>query len=481
MKFFNLRFLSSFVVALIIIVISVNANYTLGYFDRYEAEPYIYFYLSPGSILNKIFDNRHTDIATNFRGREFANIFNFLDAQGILFSARLGLVHFLSVIHYLSLILISLFFLILVYTNFESNLHIPLSLLLYIYLTSPAPFMTGYYFRTSKILVSLGIVTAVFLYSLLMKKLIHTKFIYQLKFSILLIPLVAIFGWILGTTDELGIAAILIFLMTLSIGYIRNRSFVHIAFIIGLLCSYLLIAAYREVIGPYLIYRITGTLPELWTLDNNKVWSIDNYKTSLYFFLSSFIGNFIAHTGLVGALMLIVNSCLISAFTSHEDHYKKIRKLPHWINIFLQSISSTTVLLFAGFTMLTITIHLMIGTQPVFLNPSFVQLQLLYYPLPFVTFLLLGLLLVIVRSMRAFDIAKYIVPIVLILVLAGNIMALKLYYNQLSETILTNEAIISAHPVIDAIKKPVLYQEDMDTLIGGKSVVVQFRDLLGKK
>jgi hypothetical protein len=132
-----------------ILVSSIAANYGLA-FHTFEAEWYIPHYLSDKTLLWKIFYYPVTD--GYLRSRQLSALFHWADTHILLLSAKAGLPHFLSIVHYALISLLVFFGVRIGYRKLGLRsllISIPASCA---FLLTPAIYYSGMYFRPSKIL-----------------------------------------------------------------------------------------------------------------------------------------------------------------------------------------------------------------------------------------------------------------------------------------------------------------------------------------
>src|SRR4030065_1669287 len=85
-----------------VIAASIIANYNMGFYSVSHSEMYIPFFLGPASLLYKI--SYYPIIDLYYRARDLANIWNVFDTYFLVWSAQLGVPHFLSGSYYLLLL-----------------------------------------------------------------------------------------------------------------------------------------------------------------------------------------------------------------------------------------------------------------------------------------------------------------------------------------------------------------------------------------
>jgi hypothetical protein len=121
-----------------------------------EVEDRLPYYLSHGSLLAKLYDSDYLDWGM-YQARELSYLFDYVDCKFIAWSVALGHPHFLSLTHYVFLVLISLVLWRFGVVELKLKRWMALGVLL-LFWTSPAVFLGGVFFRTAKIGVALTVV-----------------------------------------------------------------------------------------------------------------------------------------------------------------------------------------------------------------------------------------------------------------------------------------------------------------------------------
>jgi hypothetical protein len=355
-----------FLIIGIAIIISIAFNYSQGIYNYYESEQYIPFYLGQASLLTKIFDYTHTDIGSLYRARELASLFNCLDAYIILWSAKIGFPQLLSGIYFICLLLIISIQYRLAKKFFDSILVIPLLMAL-VFLTTPTILFSGYYFRTSKIIVSLGL--SVLSYLLIkFGKLADGNKVRLSIYSVLFWGLTVFVGLI----DELGIAiSVLLIEIVLYLSY-KKRQYIWV--VIGSVVGLMTVTLYRHFIGPVITSWIIGIKPDLWELTGMKFWDFPIFQQSAYefgVFLRSFMGNL---PEIFWFVPILIGTVLTAIMKSPDDSNRLMsyRKIPDAIGIG------------TFFTLNIFVIIFILGLRSGGFSPV---LTLLYLPIPFMTIL----------------------------------------------------------------------------------------------
>lgn len=123
---------------------------------HYEAERRIPFYLSDAPVLVKLYDSDYIEGGL-YQARELSYFFDYLDAKFIALCVAAGYPHFLSLTHYVFLILISLILWKFGVDQLGLSPWLGSGVLL-LFWTSPPVFFGGVFFRTAKIGLSLLLV-----------------------------------------------------------------------------------------------------------------------------------------------------------------------------------------------------------------------------------------------------------------------------------------------------------------------------------
>jgi hypothetical protein len=148
-------------IALLLTAAALGASIALsrGGFIHPEAEVFIPHYLQSKPLPQIIFDPNHTDWGL-YQARELSYLFDWLDCRVLAVSAACGLPHFLSLTHYAGAAFVALF--LGWFARFAVGLPSSAALgLATLWLTSPAVFLGGSYYRSAKILVATTAVLAI--------------------------------------------------------------------------------------------------------------------------------------------------------------------------------------------------------------------------------------------------------------------------------------------------------------------------------
>lgn len=149
------------IVAVVAVVSAAVIFYLPAQLFVFETVDYLPHYLGDGPLWKKVFDPFSTDLEKVYRGRELANLFNYLDAVFLEFCASRGRPHSVSIVHCVGLLVISVLHLGASRHFLPRRAAFASFMLLLLFLLSPAAFLWVTYFRTSKLLVGLCLVVSV--------------------------------------------------------------------------------------------------------------------------------------------------------------------------------------------------------------------------------------------------------------------------------------------------------------------------------
>lgn len=344
------------------IVLSIYCNVHLGFYSISESESYIPFFLSSTPILQKLFYYPITDYY--YRARELSVVFQIIDTKFLTYFAKIGYPHLLSVIHYLGFICITYFLYRI--ENLITHNKIPrLSLLFSLILfTTPAFFLSGFYFRPSKILVAIGISALSYL---LLQSFYDTKFH---KFSLFTYAKIFFATFFLVASDEQGIFyALLFFVILFCVNALVKK--IHISSLLGIISGLVMIGIHRYITGPILTKAITGLSPQLWDINDLPLLeSFSNFSgvTLLVTYSQYFFGSL--------PIIILVPMALAFLFALYQV-----------VTIYSKPLYKR-ILLFFTFWLIPVLsfiifFQILSLRHPVILWPEY---MILYYPIPFFTF-----------------------------------------------------------------------------------------------
>lgn len=419
--------------------ISVYANYRLGFYSEFENERYLPYYLSDTTVLQKIFDYTKNDVDGLYRARELSNFFNYLDTQIILISAKIGYPHLLSGVYYLIIFLI-----ILIQARITSgwlnNRFLWINILTGIlYITSPPIFLSGWYFRTSKVLVSLGIS----IFSLILFY-ASGRVRNAVSGGRLLFLLTAVTGILMGLSDELGVAFTAVFCLFAATGLIigKNRNFGNI--LAGGITAIFVYTVYRSIIGPYIAFRFSGLYPTAWIPNFINSRSLAAYAAigQITYYLSMMFGNIPEYLRSIPFILLWILT-YTSLGRKSGDHGR--------IRTFITKSGLSALIILSGFLILSAILI------PMIMASSFVsgERAIAYYPIPFMTFIFVSFHILVTRTVKNYPKSKYLLFTVISVLIFGNCLALPKTMDYLTAS--TTYGYFYYHitdPIIEAVRNP---------------------------
>jgi hypothetical protein len=220
-----------------------------GYF-HYEGQFFLSNYLTPRGFADTIFSVHRNDWDC-FMARELAYVFDWFDAQAVVVGARLGMPHLYSFTTYVALFLIAV-----TMWHFLSRHAAPIGattagLLVALFLTSPVASLSGYYYRSSKVLLSLLLLLAV--REIFGRDRTRTRFAWRLFAIALALTLVDRGGIFLAFV--LGVLLAIVALVRRD-----RRLWPHLA---ALAAAGAANVIYNQYVGRWLVSRVDGEWPSL--------------------------------------------------------------------------------------------------------------------------------------------------------------------------------------------------------------------------
>lgn len=382
-----------------------------GYFGQEQVYRY-YNYLDDRPFLLKIFDaERHT--ALNFEARELSFVFDFIDANFILYSAKYGIIHFYSLTHYIFIFIIACLAYLISKKFFGQRFTSVSILVCLLFLTAPTSFI-GIYFRSAKILVSLFLVITLYLlfsYSASPKK---------GKICLLLITLST---FLMSVSDKQGFFYTAVLCGITGIIFITERTRKYFFLFLSLLAVVALYIFYSNSGGPWLIQKISGQAP-IYYKDEFYVQflkSVPEIYQQILLYLTYQFSIFFGNIPLMGgALIAIVFGViyLITIVRNRDSLIIKISAIP-----FIQ--------LLASFLLIGAMLHYSMNLL------TRAELRVYYYPDHTIVLILLVTQFVLARFLTIFPKFGKPTGIVLGIILFMNIVALpKHYYDNTHDTLL---------------------------------------------
>jgi hypothetical protein len=372
-----------------------------------EANLFLHNYLDHRPFLEKIFDaERHRDGA--FQAREFSYIFDFIDAHMIWMSIKyFHIPQFYSFTFYaLVFAIIALTYLL--YTTFFRQKNVKIFLLITaLYLTTPALFLGGEYFRSSKILVSFFLILLIFLHYLYTQSKLQNK---------KLVTMIGVSLFLMSLSDLQGSYYVLVLVAVSVLLLIYFKSKKYLLLLAVNTTAVVLYILYLNSIGPLLIMHFSGKAP--WLI---KYGSLLKYYDALrinFVNATTFVGYqfsyfFGSGSFVVGLMLAIIFLSMFGITVRYaRSHKTKLVFLP--FSYYLPLLVVSTI----GMVCLILAY-----------SPGFTQipLRLYYYNLSVVTLIYVFSLFIIAHTVRQYPKLQTLISILLLVSLLGNIRALPGY------------------------------------------------------
>ena len=422
-----------FVYRIFLLAILASIFFLRGSFFHPEAYYFLRQFQEDKPFLVRIFDQA-LEFNNPFQAREFSYIIDFIDGQFLIRSARLGIVHFYSLSHYIGIFTIASLAFIMSKRYFRQkflDISILISLL---YLTTPPVFIHSNLYRSSKILVAFFIVFIMYLlFHYAAKKIISKK--HLLLFTI--------FAFLMATSDKQGIFFVSAFATALGIIFLLDRTWKSFLPVICFVIAGTVYSFYSSTVGPWLIYFFNNESVQF-TKDSSIISSYlpaaISYRTQVieyfsyqfsYFFgnLGIFFGAFVAIAMLFSFLYLFVR---IWFKKDEREHYCEplVRKLTLAIPILL--------------LLSTILIAMMLHYSLLFLTAP--DLRLTYYNLPIIALILLLSQIVFAQVLIIWPDKKKLIKGALIVFLVLNAISILKHFDVYKEGFIKQGAL--AAPVL---------------------------------
>lgn len=420
----------------------IVVNYRIGYFYWEESGKYLVNYLEEKPILTKLYDYHQHD-AEVYRPRELGNVFNMIDSYLVLSFAAVGLTNFLSPLHFLCMFVIVSVPLAIAY---KEKTHRVLAVLLgLLFLTTPQPFMTTYYFRTSKSVVSMFI--ALYIWLLYSKKnnWIQTTAMFFLTVA-------------MGTTDEMGILMAVAFCLYFSCQiFFSSQKLKYVRYVISSGVGLGGVFFYRNIISPRVTTFVLGEVPVIWGQNSLHLSSIPTAIELLFSYLGFLTG------GIRGIFLLpLVTS--VGLVLTYEIYKKKF---------FFLVFSGLTGLAVSFFTL---AVALMLSAHEIIAGE---ELRLIYYPLPFVTLWFFLLFLAVYALLRRYPRLFFPITGSLLILLCVNISRIPFYQQKYLTWWKVEKFVGDAFPLIEYINKETLTKKEIPPIDGTEAIYI-LRKRLGR-
>jgi hypothetical protein len=390
-----------------VVMMTCSVLWLRGGVLHYEVEERLPYYLSDGSLLGKLYDSEYLD-GGMYQARELSYFFDYIDCKFISWCVALGHPHFLSLTHYVFLLVMSLVLWRFGVEELKLARWIALGVLL-LFWTAPAVFLGGAVFRTAKIGVALAVVV---LYWRICRVLRAARENPGCCLSARL--WLVCFGWAWAATlfDRQGafmVGVIVVFLGFWFFGY-REKSVRKLLGAFG--AALALSILYNHIIAPWLTLMTNNYWPDFkyqnlpWRdLIAMPVFYI-TWGLSLYFeAIRFFLGN-IPEWGAVLAVIGLI--CLALAGGTGRQESK-----PFY--------SGALGLVLSQTALIWVMLILMVLRHPPLVWP---ELQRVYYLLPVGSMFAMTFLLALSRPQTRRLLPKWCLALLLGAALLGNIVAL---------------------------------------------------------
>ncbi len=378
-----------------------------GGFLHFEVQARLPYYLSDRSLPARLYDSDYLEMGM-YQARELSCFFDYVDCKFIACCVALGHPHFLSLTHYVFLILISLVLWRFGVKELKLDRWIVLCVLL-LFWTTPVVFLSGMFYRTAKIGVALSVMV---LYWHLFRILRAAREMPGCRLSAR--SWLVCFGWAWAATlfDRQGVFMVGVIVIFLGFRFFAYRE----ESVLKLIGSFVAVVAlsliYNYIIAPLLTFSINNYWPDFkyqhlpWRdLAERPAFFITS-GLSLYFDL---VGFFFGNIPPWGALLVIMGLVCLALVTGGG-----LRENKPFYRAALGFFLSQTVLIWA-------MIVLMLLRLPTLVDPPW---QRVYYFLPVIAIFGMTLLVVLSRLPTRRMLPKWCLALLLGGALLGNIIAL---------------------------------------------------------
>ena len=395
--------------SIVFITLSVINHH--GGFLHIELKDYIPYYLSNRPLINKLYDSQITEHGM-FQARELSYLVDYVDYKFFEISVSLGRPHFLSLMHYVFSLLIS----VLLWQFCTKDLELGklnATLLILLFWTSTYIFLGGIMFRSAKIGVAL---TSAALFVILYRTLKRDRQIegYKLPASIWLIC----FGlsWAGTLFDKQGVYIDILIILFLSVWMISSSSRNMILLISAFITSFIFSAINNYGVAPSLTLYLNHYYPDF--SYQQGVLSGDYFVNFSQYFNSGVFLFFETIRYTLGNFPYPVVSCSVILLTSFFVFVgiKEMVKNKTKPNPVFSVIVGMALVLFVFIPLMN---SLMISRHRILLN-----FRSVYYSLPVSTLVLMALSLLLSYLKKARIIPTFVIAIFLAIAVIGNLVSL---------------------------------------------------------
>jgi len=389
-----------------------------GGFFHPEADYFLHNAFNDKPFIAKIFSaENHRDGA--YQAREFSYVIDFIDAHILVFSAKIGIVHFYSLLHYASLLLTTSLAILISSRYFGQKSYSISILISLLFLTTPAVFLGGNFYRSSKYLIS-------FFMTLMLFYLF--RYFSEKKISIKIALLISLLGFLMAISDRQGPLLLSVFILTTALIFIIllvKRSFRSIIILTLLTAVWRLYVYYYDFFAPQLIQYFTGKYPVFAPTSETSayIFVIPAYKdmaiSYFYYQFSYFFGNAGVVIGGIISIIFYIIFMLIAFKPIAKD--KSLFRLLEVRSAALY----VPLLLIATIPIVAMMLHY---STAFFTWPD---IRPVYYNLPVLTLILLFTHIIAARLVLLFPTIKKKLILILCAILLLNIIALPSHYKTL--------------------------------------------------
>lgn len=402
-----------FLVYVFLIVLSVSITIRNQIYHG-ELDIYLPHYLSERTVPQIIFDPIcELDLSrTQFRGREVGNFFNYLDAHALALIAKVKLPGFISIVGYLCIILIAALTLRTA-KALGGPILLPTYLSVALLLSSPPIVFSGIFYRTNKIIASLGLLTTFFILVLRLHQKHRQANISPVKPPLYLLFLVSFLSCL---TDEQALVFIgLIFFWLLIVFFWTKLRPTHE--LIAIFGAMLTCIAYKAVVGPLLFEEISGIIVNSPNFSLSDFYNFENFVSSV-----KLLGRYFTYlAGNITGGSALVKTIYLSALFYFG--YLCLRGTSRALRL------KVLITVLASVMYISLVIHMMTTKHPAIFWNDIVT----YYSLPIVTIIFLTFLMAIQYATANGKVSAKGISFVLSILIVLNIISLPRFNSLINE------------------------------------------------
>ncbi|OGG04278.1 hypothetical protein A2Z33_03965 [Candidatus Gottesmanbacteria bacterium RBG_16_52_11] len=398
---------------LILAVIAISFWQTIAnQWWYWESSKYLAFYLGLATPLAKIFDFRGNDAlpAGQYRIRDLGNVLNWLDAQLLVLGLKAGIPALVSYTYYAALLAIAVIQMYFSRLNFGRPARWVAAASTLLFLTAPAPFLTGSYGRTNKIIVALLFILVFWM---------AVGFIRRVKSSTLTPVWLFLLLLAAALTDETGLVFLFALAVIAGLSSMNQGSRRIFRIVLSAGLAIFAVFIYRYALSPAIVYRITSIRPHLWDVKTANIMQPELLIGGLRMFLT-YVGMQFGNTGIWGGLAALTGGLVlvIAAQSGHGPVTGIVRRL-FWPLIYV---------FVAGLCIMSLI--LMSATLPGILSP---MSALMTYPIPFNALFACGACLIGCAATATKPAARKLLVLTLLVMSGFNVLSLPSHTSQVNK------------------------------------------------